>query len=373
MQKFRWNIELLHSKKQELEKIVNLYEELLELYTTLIQEYDIKINSNQIDWDLEKEQETITVENFKREVVNRINPEKLSIVLNAIEVAKNYHSKWMEPQFDIYPLNDEQLIELTRTLFRQIPNLYFQEQFDNITNPNNNLLHIKYFRKLMTEEFGLTYIDTKDHIPYGLVARYNTIQDIITLAHEITHMIIRKFEEPMFVFSNKTTYTETEGYFINLLFSELLEKQGFNKAELTNFDKIDLQAILSIVNDTFITISGIQLHDNQTSINFSKLRNHLKKYNIHTPINSQNFEGFLHEDFEKDINYAISYLAALDLYQIYKIDPEKAIDHLFVLPTLPGEHLKQELETIEVTFFEDGYNNLNNHCKKLIKQKATPK
>ncbi len=35
MKKFRWDIDLLRSKKQELEKIVNLYEELLELYSMI--------------------------------------------------------------------------------------------------------------------------------------------------------------------------------------------------------------------------------------------------------------------------------------------------------------------------------------------------
>lgn len=48
MKKFRWDIDLLRSKKQELEKIVNLYEELLDMYTSLISDYDIKVNSENI-------------------------------------------------------------------------------------------------------------------------------------------------------------------------------------------------------------------------------------------------------------------------------------------------------------------------------------
>lgn len=371
MKKFRWDIDLLRSKKQELEKIVNLYEELLELYTTLLQEYDIKINLNEVDFDDEVELEAVSIEEFKQETINKIGKEKLNVILKAIEISKNYSVKFIEPQFEIYPLNDEELIEVTKKLFRQIPNQYFQEEFDKITNPNNQLLHIRHHKKLITDDLGLTYIDTKDHIPYGLVARHNSIQDIITLAHEITHMIIRKFEEPMFAFSSKTAYIETEGYFTNLLFSELLKKEGFNKTELTDFTSLDLQTILSIINDTFITVSGINLSDSKGQINFPKLSNHLKRYNINTPINAQNFNGFLHNDFENDINYAISYLTALDLYKIYKHDPQKAIHHLLTVPTLEGEHIQRDLEQIDVTFFEDGYSNLNEHCKKLLKQKTT--
>lgn len=48
MKKFEWDIDSLISKKQELEKIVNLYEELLDMYTSLISDYDIKVNSENI-------------------------------------------------------------------------------------------------------------------------------------------------------------------------------------------------------------------------------------------------------------------------------------------------------------------------------------
>lgn len=371
MKKFEWDIDSLISKKQELEKIVNLYEELLDMYTSLISDYDIKVNSENIFFDDEMECEMIPITDFKNEVINKINEEKLSLILKAMEIAKNYHDYFVQPDFETYPLNNEELIELTRKIFRQIPNKYFQSEFDRITDPNNNLLHIKYHKKLITNNLGLTYIDTKNHIPYGLIARHNSIQDVITLGHEITHMVVRKYEEPMFYQSNKTTYMETERYFINLLFSELLKKEGFEEVELTNFDRFDLQESLSTIDDTFVAVSGINMSNDKGIINFPKLGSHLKRYNITTPINSQNFAGFLHGDFEHDIDYGISYLSALDLYELYKTDPEKAMNHLLNISTLQGNTIKKDLESIDVTFFEDGYVNLNNHCKKLLKQKTT--
>ena len=65
------------------------------------------------------------------------------------------------------------------------------------------------------------------------------------------------------------------------------------------------------------------------------------------------------------------YLTALDLFKQYETDPEKALYHLLQIPRLEGTEPKKDLEKINVTFFEDGYKNLENQCKKLLKTRTT--
>ena len=60
------------------------------MYTSLISDYDIKVNSENIFFDDEMECEMIPITDFKNEVINKINEEKLSLILKAMEIAKNY-------------------------------------------------------------------------------------------------------------------------------------------------------------------------------------------------------------------------------------------------------------------------------------------
>ena len=95
----------------------------------------------------------------------------------------------------------------------------------------------------------------------------------------------------------------------------------------------------------------------------------MKKHGIETPISKENVRFLLYPEFREDLDSSSSYLVALDLYKQYQEDPERTIDSLYSIPLLGGEHVYQELEKIGVTFFEDGYQNLDNQCKKLLKEK----
>ena len=187
-------------------------------------------------------------------------------------------------------------------------------------------------------------------------------------------MIVREKEQPFFITTNKTVYTEVEGFFANLLFADMLQKQGiYNPGEIHSYSKRDLQSILDNCNVTFIAKSGMNLLKDG-KINFSQLETILREKNILTPVNENNFPAFIdNETFENDLDLSISYLVALDLYYQYKQDPEKALHNLLTIPSLDGEQIKKDLETIDVTFFDDNYSNLNRHCKMLLKRNTTSK
>ena len=78
-------------------------------------------------------------------------------------------------------------------------------------------------------------------------------------------------------------------------------------------------------------------------------------------------------ELSNDIDYTISYLTALDLFNKYQEDPEKALSYLKLIPQLTGDNPKKDLASIESTFFEDGYQNLEEKCNQLLKKKTTKK
>lgn len=363
MTQYTWNLEELLSKKKEYKEKANLYEELLDLYSELIENYDYRITPT----DPEYENDVLG------NIYDSISREKVDLVTNAIEITKDFYVKQENFKYSTLILNDEQLIDRTRALFTKIPNQQFLNKFDYFTNPDNHLLHIKHHKKLSTDYLGITLVDTFKHQSFGLVARHNNLEDIVTLGHEIFHMIVREQEQPFFCTTNKSIYTETEGFFADLLLEHLLELNNYNKQETQNIRKNDLTNSIDSIQTSFIVKNGLA-SIKQGDIKFNKLKSTLSKYHVSFPVCKKNFLTFLtstEEDIETDMDYAVSYLTALDLFKQYETDPERALYHLLQIPRLEGTEPKKDLEKINVTFFEDGYKNLENQCKKLLKTRTT--
>jgi len=368
MTKYSWDIKELLRKRDFIGYQLKVYEELFDLYDGLVKSYNKKyterpnIICNPIGYFL-----------YLKEQFSQIPSERLELLKDSIDVIAPFDSKLEEPKFSSLSLSDKELVEFARTLFEKIPNKYFLTKFDEFTDPKKKLLHIRNHQTLPTDSFGLTYTDPIEHVSYGLVARYKSVQDVITLGHEVIHMIIREFEDPLFAETNKPTYVETEGFFANLLFSNMLRELGCDEEELSLFEKRDLNTNIDTIKTCFVINEGFNKMDNDGNINFDSLANLLKSKNIYTPVNKDNFGGFVTDELGTDVNYAVSYLTALDLYEQYQSDPEKTLYLLQHIPLLSGDEPKKDLENIGVYFFEDGYQNLEKNCKRLLKVKTTSK
>lgn len=364
MANYEWNLEKLIKEREEVGKKLKIYTELFDRYTDMIENTDARITLNS---------KVISVPSgiklLKKQFYDTIAPNKMDLVIKAMDITKDYQIPFIDFYFSTLPLTNDELIEETRQLFKSLSIKEFLDGFDYYTNPKNQLLHIKYYKKLLTDAYGLSYVDPSKQICYGLIARHNTIEDIITVGHELFHMIIRKKEEPLFNYSEKPTYEETEGYFANLIFCDMLQQRKTNNSsELSWISTIDLQSIIDSITCTFVAKNSISTMDQNGNINYPDLLLNLQQYNINLPINEENINYFISSTLDENINQTVSYLTALDLYHLWQTDPEQAFYYLMRVPTLEGKEPKRDLEQIGVTFFEDGYKNLSDHCKKLLIQ-----
>ena len=377
MKPYEWDLDLLLQKEKELNEKVNLYQEELSVYRALINNYSIDVYESRkkhdkyFEDDVEENVNCLSLDDFKENVSCYSNMAQLQLLNNSMEILKNYSYKYDHRILTPCHLNNNELVDYVIYLANKLPNEHFINFFNNFTNQEKHLLHIKHQDKLPTGNRGLTFVDTEKHIPYGLIARENTIHDIITLGHELFHMVVRQNEEPFFLDSTRTVYTEAEGYFANMLFGDLLLEEHYPKDDISFLNGYDLKTTADVINDTFVTTIALNNFENNNKIDFKELKKYLTKYNITTPINKKNFKGYLSNYFNYDANDASSYLVALDLYNLYKKDPEKALYNVLKIPNLEGNNIQKDLESINVTFFEDGYQNLDNHCKQLLKRRTT--
>lgn len=364
MANYEWDLDKLIKEREEIRQKLEIYTELFDRYSDMIENANIKIALNSKVISIPS-----GIKLLKKQFYDIIAPNRIELVTSSTEIAKDYFFPFINTHFSTLPLSHDELIEETRQLFKQLSNKDFLDSFDYFTNPKNQLLHVKYHKKLLTDCQGLSYVDSYKQVCYGLIARRNTIEDIITVGHELFHMIIRKQEKPLFNYSSKTVYEEVEGYFANLIFCNLLmQDKKYNADEIEQMNTIDLQSTIDSIICTFIAENSISMIDESGNIDYQNLNSLLQQNNIKIPVKKENIDYFISSSLEENVNQSISFFIALDLYHEWLKDPEKAFEHLIQIPNLEGEKPKYDLEQIGVTFFEDGYQNLGNHCKRLLKQ-----
>lgn len=362
MATYNWDIEKIIKRRNRVEYLAKIYAEQLEIYNDMIRNYDIKLDYD----ELEEEYKNMVLK-FKETVLPFVSKTQLDLVIGAMKVVKVYD--YQLRNFPTTPLkvSNDELVEITRELFKQIPSKQLYNDFLESVNPENMRLMFKYYKRVPTDAYGLTFSNPEEKETYGLIARHNSLSDIITLAHEVGHMIIRKNEGHLFDETQRCIYTETEGLFMDLIFSDLLKRNKFNVKD--EFQTTDLTTHIEYIHDVF-TINAI---DKYTDIfgktNFKELRRELRSNRITIPVNKRNLDYFIIDEYTEFLNNSSSYLIALDLYYLYKKDPERAIDYFYKIPSLTGENPYKDLEEIDATFHIDGYRNLNNQCKKLLKLK----
>jgi len=362
MKKYNFDLNYLIKIRNDLTSKVDSYTSTLETYQGLIDNYDKRINPTDNTYlDVSSE---VSISSFLNEIFKDTNMELQNILLPAKNIIINYDNSIEEEPVIPLHLNNEQLVDYTIDLIRQIPNSNFVNLINSCVESEDHLLHIKHKSKLTTDFYGITFIDYINHRPYGIISRGNTIEDIITLGHELFHMVINKDAKPF----SLSPYSEAEGYLANMIMCDLLRDEFLGDKEVNHINTIDLFRNNCTIYDSFITMAILNHLKTNGKPNMRKLNTYLKEEKIQTPVRRYNYQAFFHSKYNEDLNDAFSYLVALDLYDLYKKDPEKTINSLFTVSKLKGENIEKELESVDVTFTQDGYQNLDNTCKKLLKK-----
>ena len=228
MAKYEWDLKELRKKRSEILSLLDLENDsndLLNLHyskTTydylfdtfcMVEYYD---DLDDLDWEDNKE----LIRDFAEIDYCSMDKSVLSIVDKSLEPFAECNRKFSEILLSFIKLNNDQLVEVVSALFKNLPSKDFRKRFEYISDPKKNLIHIQYLKnETQSGDLGFCYIDTLNHIPYGSLLRMNTIADLITLGHEIMHMIIRKESPPIKGDNPRQIYNEVEGFFSNFMFS----------------------------------------------------------------------------------------------------------------------------------------------------------
>jgi hypothetical protein len=210
-----------------------------------------------------------------------------------------------------------------KTLDKDIYNAFMinfknhQHNFKFITTPlNNNLgafagltFPIAYLKKC--------YIQSLDN---------NTIEKLMYATHEEAHAMAKTINNYHYI---KELYNEVESIFIELIaidyYKEILAKEDFNKYQFNYLKEMLISAkYVTDINTTYNNINQIMNGQNCNLPNL-KLITEMDKY------------------ITGEIIYPYCYLIAVELYELYKLDPEKALIKYKRIISSKNIFLKREL------------------------------
>lgn len=257
--------------------------------------------------------------------------------------------------------NNDSLIRITDEFMKEYLPLEYYKKYEEVKSTN---LHIQYKSSLAT---GETYIDDISKEKYILINRSNEALDTITIPHEYFHCIFNDFTSYK-ISENNLAYTkEVEGSLANLLFIDFMNKR--NKTIAENLDK-DFLAYFEIRSLAIMTAAyRIYKLDKENIIGFKKYRRIFKNYMIDTITDDELMDLIGSENSDDIIGYNLSNLIAIDLFYIYKKDPEFA---LYLLSNIRSYRTDDNILSIlrrnNLTFMDD---NLSNFKKYIKKYKAT--
>ena len=169
------------------------------------------------------------------------------------------------------------------------------------------------------------------------------------LTHEIGHAIGSLMRRDRY--DGDTRFVEIES-----LFFEMLAEDYYSKVLGNNyFDELLKEKLITYYNNSKLLIANKHVIDNV----FDRLRDLDEPYEYYVSIakNEKDYKGNV--DTNKRIKYLYSYMAALELYELYQNDPELAIEKLKEIVQSRKKEYHQINETLDLN------KSVKKHTKRL--------
>ncbi len=352
------HIELLRKTngltKEEKKGIKEQIEKLKQMENTLNPTFSLPNLKNTKYVDKEKMLSQNALQNYLE-----IPPKIRQTILKALPIIKNFSENNINlPKRNI---TNQELIELSHDFYQWLPKSFLQ-LFLAFTNPNNHLIQ---FTNLNTADtlLGETYFFYYPYYtPFFKVAREKTIKDFLTLNHEIAHGIFYAFENNLSINTNHYYALELEGSYFDFLSLEFLKENNMiSMQEKKALEYFHISTIVESFELFYLNYLKVLCYKNSKQITLEAIFQKSLEQGLSDFINPTDI--YLDIDAKSEAKYIISFLIQLDLAKKYNENPSTAFQNFLNVRENKKEELLQVLLDNQITFTQDGYQNLQRKIK----------
>ena len=364
--KHTWNIIELKNRQDELFNMLSkncdekLTKNILEHIITIDELIEIlKPKFININFGKEKfvdKRKYLSVNNFSDFIVLE---HKYKVVMeSAFKNILNHTCDTYNNRLQHHNIDIETTFELARDFYKNLPGVgdKYLNFFDDVTNP---LYHSIYFSKnCSSDEYGCIYpIYYPNYKPYIMIQTTYTLNDFISLIHEIAHAIYMIPNNEVGTHVGYSEFLELEGSWFNYLGIQYLIDNGYSEDAkkilydlfYTSFFQFTDYYIINTIYNIFIEHQNITIKEINRII--------FDERNIE--ISKSAVKKIARSSIKSDFIYFINYLICTDLEKIYNEDKDKAFELFENIKMTNSEDTINMLRENGITFMDDNFKNYN--------------
>lgn len=242
-------------------------------------------------------------------------------------------------------INGAKIMTVTKEFYDSIKDERFLEHFSDMYARSDFYVNFKPATEANTrEDTAITFNVYNTPEVFYYVKYSKNINDYLALVHEYAHGISCSMYNLNTIDFGKYPFNETDAIFFEMVLIDRLGKTEKHEidslvVDIDRFFDYALNAVLIQAKLNLYTLMDLNRDlTKQGIITYLKKDERLEKDSIHE---------VLHRPMYKMFNYAMSYLVAIELFLLYRVDSKMALDALYEFINLRGKSSIEHLEMLE--------------------------
>lgn len=224
------------------------------------------------------------------------------------------------------------IFQLTHDFYKQLDNEYFNIFLSFYNDKDSNVL-IQPLNKNHSVKGTNYYIETFNE-NFCVINKTSTVDDVLTSIHEFAHGTSALLN-PYHTATNKFIYGEVDSIFMELVATDYLKNIFKDNSSIAN--KLAKHNSYCAICDDIIDKITLTKKINIQDITVEKFKLIARKKIL---LNEKELKNLLQSSAEEEISYLLSYMIAIQFYNLYIKDPEKSMCLLkkFILVNQSNEY-----------------------------------
>lgn len=240
-------------------------------------------------------------------------------------------------------INGTKIMTVTKEFYDSIKDDRFHQHFSDMYAKSDFYVNFKPATEDNTrEDTAITFNVFNSPEVFYYVKYSRNINDYLALVHEYAHGISCRMYDLNTIDFGKYPFNETDALFFEMVLNDRLGKEEKYEIDslVIDIDRFFDYALNAVLIESKLNLYTLMEHNKkltrQDIINYLKNEERLEKDSI---------QEVLHKPMYKMFNYAMSYLVAIELFLLYRVDPKMALDALYEFVNLRG---KSSIEHIDI-------------------------
>lgn len=315
MPKYKWSFDTIIEKLNLIEKLISVEKDNDRLCLLQRDYYNLqKIIED--EYNNEHHNKTKLLDSYN-DIKETLQP--IEFLWEDFKIFDNTINKKLKiPKLKRNSLSKEDLLTITHDFYKSLNKYFYGNFMKNFYRRNDHIIFQSYSNNICGETIGIPSLKES----FIRIYRDYNNEDILTTVHEYSHATSLSIN-PNHLTESKTLYTEIDTIFMELVASEYISKL-FKDNSSTIFNASKLNEYSSYAEDISIMIKTIESEkyaENGYSNNKTLKKIAAEVLDFVPDI----IDDVIGEPNLDNIIYLTSYMFALELFNLYNEDKEKAL------------------------------------------------